>query len=150
MDREIYLSQHIDKYYTIFFGQPEENPCNNYLKMLEWTWNYYNGNCKDNYLYYEFHLAPLFKSIVNHIPCFNEELVLKKADSMPSAISQLIYVLPYDDYHLIPVNIDNIIKKYPNLKEMNNPVYYDFCKFFWEAHADFKYINFKELNKLCM
>ena len=145
MDREIYLSQHMDKYYTIFFGQTEENPCNNYLKMLEWTWNYYNGNCKDDYLYYEFHLAPLFKSIVNYIPCFNEELVIKQSTIKPSAISQLIYVLPYEDFTLIPANIDHIIKKYPNLKEMNNPVYYDFCKFFWEAHTDFKYINFKEL-----
>jgi len=150
MDREIYLSQHLDKYYTLLFGQTEENPCKNYLKMLEWTWNYYNGTCKDNYIYYEFHLAPLFKSIINYIPCFNEDLLIQNVEPLPSPITQLLYVLPYNDYNLIPVNVNNIIKKYPNLIEMNNAINYDFCKFFWEAHVDFKYINIKELNKLCM
>jgi 5'-3' exonuclease len=150
MDREIYLSQHLDKYYTLLFGQTEENPCKNYLKMLEWTWEYYNGMCKDNYIYYEFHLAPLFKSIINYIPCFNEDLLSKNVELLPSPITQLLYVLPYNDYNLIPKNVEHIIKKYPNLIEMDNTIYYDFCKFFWESHVDFKYINIKELNKLCI
>ena len=29
---------------------------------------------------------------------------------LPSPITQLLYVLPYNDYNLIPVNVNNIIK----------------------------------------
>ena len=98
----------------------------------------------------EFNLAPLFKSIINYIPCFNEELLTKNVEPLPSPITQLLYVLPYNDYNLIPKNVEHIIKKYPNLIEMDNTIHYDFCKFFWESHVNFKYINIKELNKLCI
>lgn len=145
MEREIYITQHMDKYYTLFFGQDEKKPCINYLKMLEWTWAYYNGQCKDNYLCYEFHLAPLFSSIIHHIPCFDEEQVINGDLSVPTPITQLLYVLPYSDYNLIPINTDNIVKKFPQLTEMNHTIHYDFCKFFWESHVDFNYICLKSL-----
>jgi len=145
-ERELYISLHLDKYYNVFFGQSEENPCTNYLKMLEWTWSYYNGVCKDYYLCYEFNLAPLFKSIINYIPCFNEELVTNNYNVKPHILSQLIYVLPYTDYSLIPIDTTDITNKFPHLKEMNNKVYYDFCKYFWESHVEFKYVSLKELN----
>jgi 5'-3' exonuclease len=122
MEREIYITQHMDKYYTLFFGQ-----------------------CKDNYLCYEFHLAPLFSSILHYIPCFDEEQVTNGNLSIPTPITQLLYVLPYSDYDLIPVNTDNIVKKFPQLKEMNYPIHYDFCKFFWESHVEFNYICLKSL-----
>ena len=35
--------------------ESEYQDLQNYLKMLEWTWEYYNGMCKDNYIYYEFY-----------------------------------------------------------------------------------------------
>ena len=150
MGRETYISLHPDKYYNVLFGQGEEQPCLNYLKMLEWTWNYYHGNCKDHYICYEFNHAPLFKSIINYIPCFNEEVLVTNKTPPPIALSQLIYVLPYPDFHLIPVNVDTVIKKFPNLKETDFQIHYDFCKFFWEAHVEFNYLPFKELNQTCV
>ena len=116
MEREIYFIEHMDKYYTLFFGQSEGGPSNNYLKMLEWTWNYYHGNCKE---------------------------------SLPTPTTQLLYVLPYEDYNLIPESenkrVETIIKKFPNLKEMNHTIHYDFCKFFWESHVEFSHVCLKKL-----
>jgi len=149
MGREIYLSKHIDKYNILLFGQRDEKPCLNYLKMLEWTWNYYQGICKDHYICYEFNVAPLLSSIINYIPCFSEELITQKNEPIPLAISQLIYVLPYNDFHLVPINTDSIVSKFPNLKETDFNIHYDFCKFFWESHVEFNYLPFKELNKFC-
>ena len=149
MGREIYLSKHIDKYNIMLFGQRDELPCLNYLKMLEWTWNYYQGICKDHYMCYEFNVAPLLSSIINYIPCFNEELLILKTEKLPMVISQLIYVLPYNDFHLVPINIDIIVNKFPNLKETDFNINYDFCKFFWESHVEFNYLSFKELNISC-
>ena len=71
---------------------------------------------------------------------------------MPSSISQLLYVLPYDDYNLIPIKIEFskfsklIDKEYINLTETNFPIHFDFCKFFWEGYVDFNYIDLKRLD----
>ena len=150
MIRENYLSLHLDKYNKMLFGQDPEQPCKNYLKMLEWTWSYYSGNCKDHYICYEFNIAPLFKDIIDYIPCFNEEVLEYNKTPPPIAISQLIYVLPYKDFHLVPIDTTKIIAKFPNLTDTQFKIHYDFCKFFWESQVEFNYISFNELNVFCM
>jgi 5'-3' exonuclease len=145
--REEYLGKNLSQYYKFLFGQDEKNPCTNYLQMLEWTWFYYNGTCKDYYIMYEFSHAPLFKSLVNYIPCFEEDLVQVNPMPPPMPITQLIYVLPYQDYQLVPMNTKAVVKEYPNLSETYFPIHYEFCKFFWESHVNFNYINIVELNK---
>lgn len=150
LKREIYISSHIDKYYPFLFNNNEKDVCKNYLHMLEWTWNYYNGICKNNYMCYEFHCGPLFSSLKKYIPCFNEELIEQDVTALPCSITQLLYVLPYDDYNLIPFDskyIKMIDKEYINLTETNFPIYFDFCKFFWEGYVDFNYIDLKRLDK---
>ena len=150
MIRENYLSLHLDKYYKLLFGQGPEQPCKNYLKMLEWTWSYYSGNCKDHYICYEFNVAPLFKDIIDYIPCFNEDLLEYNKTPPPLAIAQLIYVLPYQDFYLVPINTSNVVTKFPQLTESHFKIHYDFCKFFWESHVEFNYLSFNELNVFCM
>ena len=151
MKREIFLSNNMDKYYSFLFNNKEKDVCTNYLQMLEWTWNYYNGICKNNYICYEFHCGPLFSSLKKYVPCFNEEILHEDTTKLPSSISQLLYVLPYDDYNLIPINIEFtkfiklIDKEHINLTETNFPIHFDFCKFFWEGYVDFNYIDLKRL-----
>jgi len=151
LKRELYISKNIDKYYSFLFKNSEKDVCNNYLQMLEWTWYYYNGTCKNNYICYDFHCGPLFSSLQKYIPCFNEEIMGYDTTKLPSSISQLLYVLPYDDYHLIPTKdhthfIRIINKEYINLTETNFPIHFDFCKFFWEGYVDFNYIDLKTLD----
>ena len=151
LKREIYISSHMDKYYPFLFNNNEKDVCSNYLQMLEWTWNYYNGICKNNYMCYDFHCGPLFSSLQKYIPCFNEELVNQDKTKLPLAITQLLYVLPYDDYNLIPTKdfkkFNNLVNKEINLTETNFPIHFDFCKFFWEGYVDFNYIDLKRLDK---
>jgi 5'-3' exonuclease len=152
LKRELYISNNIDKYYPFLFKNNEKDVCKNYLQMLEWTWYYYNGVCKNNYMCYEFHSGPLFSSLKKYIPCFNEELVEYDTKKLPSSITQLLYVLPYDDYTLIPLRIEYkqfirlLDKEYINLTETNFPIHFDFCKFFWEGYVDFNYIDLKRLD----
>jgi 5'-3' exonuclease len=145
--REEYIGNNLNQYYTFLFGQEDKNPCTNYLQMLEWTWFYYNGTCKDYYMMYEFSHAPLFKSLVHYIPCFDEELVQLNIEPPPLAIAQLMYVLPYQNYELVPMNTASVVKQFANLTETYFPIHYEFCKFFWESHVTFNYINLVELNK---
>jgi 5'-3' exonuclease len=145
--REEYIGNNLNQYYPFLFGQEDKNPCTNYLQMLEWTWFYYNGTCKDYYKMYEFSHAPLFKSLVKYIPCFDEVVLKVNNEAPPLALTQLIYVLPYQDYHLVPIDTFRIVQKFPNLSELYFPIHYDFCKFFWESHVSFNYMNVVELNK---
>uniref|UniRef100_A0A6C0ETQ8 Xrn1 N-terminal domain-containing protein n=1 Tax=viral metagenome TaxID=1070528 RepID=A0A6C0ETQ8_9ZZZZ len=150
LKRENFLLNNIDKYYPFLFQNEEKDICKNYLQMIEWTWNYYNGLCKSNYIYYNFHCAPLFSSLKKFIPCFNEELVEQDFTKPPSSICQLCYVLPYNDFSLIPYNVLPIEKEFINLTETNFPIHYDFCKFFWESYVEFNYIDLKRLNEFIL
>jgi 5'-3' exoribonuclease 1 len=147
--RETYLLTHPEEYYPFLFKQTDESAiCKNYLRMLEWTLQYYHGDCKDYYLQYEFHLAPLFSSLLKDIPCFQEDLVVRNPLPPPSPITQLLYVLPYSDYkEFIPVQYKPIEKKYPMLCGMNFPLHYEFCKFLWEGHVEFTYIPIQRLDE---
>lgn len=147
---EEYLIEHYDKYYPYLFGQIDSKPiCQNYLKMFEWTWNYYHGICKSNYIVYNFNYAPLFSSLINNIPCFTREDFVSIDTTPPvQQLTQLVYVLPYADYEgIIPHKIiQEIEKKFPQLCKYNFPIDYKFCKFFWESHVDFNYVDIKELD----
>jgi 5'-3' exoribonuclease 1 len=147
--RETYLLTHPEEYYPFLFHQTDDSAiCKNYLRMLEWTLHYYHGECKDHYIQYEFHLAPLFSSLIHDIPCFQESLVESNLCPPPLPITQLLYVLPYEDYKdLIPTKYKPIEKKFPTLCSMNFPLHYEFCKFLWEGHADFHHIPLKALNE---
>jgi 5'-3' exonuclease len=147
--RETYLLTHPEEYYPFLFGQTDESSiCKNYLQMLEWTLHYYHGTCKDHYKQYEFHLAPLFSSLLNDIPCFNETLLEVNPCPPPTPITQLLYVLPYSDFKdFIPTQFKPLEKKFPTLCSMNFPIHYEFCKFFWEGHAEFHYIPLHALNE---
>jgi 5'-3' exonuclease len=149
---EEYLIDHYDRYYPYLFGQQDSKPiCQNYLKMFEWTWFYYHGICKSNYICYEFNYAPLFSSLIHNMPCFGDEDFVSIDLSPPvSQLCQLAYVLPYADYEgIIPQKImDSLSIKFPQLCKYNFHVDHIFCKFFWESHVDFNYVNIKELDKL--
>jgi 5'-3' exonuclease len=147
--RETYLLDHPEEYYTFLFHQTDESAiCKNYLQMLEWTLHYYHGNCKDYYKQYDFHLAPLFSSLLKDLPCFNESLIEVNPMPPPKPITQLLYVLPYSDFKdFIPEVYKPIERKFPTLCSMNFPIHYEFCKFFWEGHADFHFIPLVQLNE---
>jgi 5'-3' exonuclease len=151
MDREYedYLYDHPEQYNKVLFKQQNDEPiCNNYLEMLEWTWNYYNGREIDYTLYYNMNYAPLFSSLLKHIPCFEESFLKETKINYVHPITQLIYVLPFEDYHLIDsIHIEELCKEFPLLKKMNHEIDYHFCIFFWECHVNFPYLNIKELNK---
>ncbi len=153
--REDYLLDNVREYYTFLFpGAEEIKICEIYLKMLEWTWNYYNGVCKDYYIFYPFHLAPLFSSLSEYIRNNSEtvEMIEKKNETFPNVLTQLTYVLPFVELNDLLENESKeistkISNKYPNIMEMNYDIHYDFCKFFWESKVEFNYINLRQYNQ---
>jgi len=137
-----------DAYYPFLVGSvsPSEM-CKNYLKMLDWTLAYYHGECKDYYYGYEFHMAPLFGSLIHDIPCFNEPFDYVPSSPL-SVYTQLLYVMPYSDYEaFLPAVYRDLAKEYRQLTLLNFPIETSFCKFFWECHVSFPWVPLAELNK---
>lgn len=138
----------LDKYNELLFKKNDvTDVCNNYLDMFDWCWKYYNGILLSNTKYYENIHPPLFSSLKDAISI--DGCIEKKEDIMIDIhpCSQLLYVLPYDDYDLIPIDTNIITNKYKQLKIKDNHIDHTFCRFFWESHVSFNYINFVELNK---
>lgn len=148
-EEEEYLKHYPDKYNMILFKQNDDRSiCKNYLEMLEWTWDYYIGKEVDVYKYYTMSYAPLFQSLLNEIP-IDDEPILSPNKNMTyvNPMTQLLYVLPYEDYHLIPMDKKDLLKQFPYLKETNYNIQYTFCHFFWESHVEFGYIPIVEIDK---
>jgi len=151
-EKEIYILNNMEDYDEIVFEtNSPDKPCNNYLEMLEWTWNYYNGNVKDHYLYYNFSHAPRFENLKKFTPVFSnhEILELQTNQEMIDDQTQLLFVLPYEDHdkHFSQEFRDNVYSRFPQLKDSNFEVDYLFCKYFWESTVDINYVNFHSLNK---
>ena len=149
-DEEEYLKKYPDKYNIILFKQTDDKSiCLNYLEMLEWTWDYYIGNEVDLYKSYHYGYAPLFKSLLDNIPLYDEESFLSdtRDTTHVNPLTQLLYVLPYKDFGLIPMDTDKVLTKFPFLKVLNYNIQYTFCHFFWESHVELCHIPIKELDK---
>ena len=91
--------------------------------------------------------SPLFKSLLSHIPFDDESLLSSKNTTPVNPLTQLLYVLPYEDFNLIPMDKEPILKQFPCLKATDFNIQYTFCHFFWESHVEIGYIPIQELDK---
>ena len=122
--------------------------CNNYIEGLEWVLNYYVGLNPSWKWIYNYHYTPLLKDLQHFIPQFDCTFMDKYDDSF-SPYLQLVYVLPYSQYNLLPKNIsDYIVKNYPEILSKNCEFQWAFCRYFWECHVEFIDISVDKLNKI--
>ena len=157
LDKEKYLLKHINEYNEyILKGHNVKDLCLKFLRTLEWTWYYYNGNLLNNYVYYDESHGPLLKDILNYIPVTNNESVNLKYDIHEdiNPITQLYFVLPYCDHSIIiPKNEydksnEIIYNELPLLKNDNYDIDYCMCKYFWEGRLLLENIDIYILNNL--
>ena len=153
IEKETYLLDNIDEYnrYILETNNTREI-CINYLKMLEWTWYYYNGKNINNTFYYSFNYGPLLNDLKSYIPVTNIENIIQHKDvESIHPISQLYFVLPYENHkEIIPKEKQSIdiYKEIPQLKQQNFEVHYFMCKYFWESHLETNYIDIYRINSL--
>lgn len=145
------LIDNYDKYYPIIFQQKDTKTiCQLYLSMLEWTFYYYKGECKDYFIHYNFPLAPLFSTLCNEIPCFDQETLLqeKVTKTIPCSLTQLLYVLPYEDAkEEIDIELfENIKKEFPSILNSNFNINTYFSTYLWESFIEFNYLPLEKVN----
>ena len=150
---EIFINPHEEEweyryYYALFEFQDSKNQeqdsknqeiasiCQDYLKSLLWTHNYYKGPCENWTHHYGYAYPPLLKDLVRYVPFSENELLLKKDMTIMDPIMLLTHVLPRNSLHLLPdavrKNLD--LKAYREDYEIVHP----FCRYLWEGHVKFK------------
>ena len=123
------------------------NICTNYLQTLQWTYYYYSKECVNWNHCYNYHYPPLLSDLYKSVPYFDSELVLKEDKNIIHPHLLLSYVLPRDSLNLLPSNIHNyLLKNYENHYKEDYEFIYAFCKYFYEGHAKFPKLDFKEFS----
>lgn len=121
----------------------------NYIEILLWTLNYYNNDCLNWRLAYNYNYPPLLSDLHKSIPYFNNEInILKELNPYPGLCS-LIFIIPPNSYNLLPEKIKKYFyDKYDikNYNILNMSFKYAYCKFFWEAHINDEIINKYDIN----
>jgi 5'-3' exoribonuclease 1 len=133
------------KYYESLFPIKfcsKEEICKNYLEGLEWTFIYYQSNCKNWKWKYKYSYPPLIRDLINYIPTKYTELIQTNEESIPTIV-QLCYVVPKTSIQLIPRNIYKKLDK--NIYTQECLFKWAFCKYFWECHVDLPNIDIEKL-----
>lgn len=126
------------RYYKNLFEDNNVNikdVCTNYLQGLEWVYKYYTSECPDWKWKYNYHYPPLFSDLCNIVPYFDTEFIQNKMSVPMVPYTQLAYVLPKSNLHLLPKKIqgfllDNYSELYPDKFNFK----WAFCRYFWESH----------------
>ena len=126
-------------YKSLFKSQPTnkfmKDLCSNYLEGLEWVFKYYSKGCYDWQWKYNYHYPPLFKDLLQHIPHFETEFVKKKPEQPLLPITQLSYVLPITNHHLMPKKVQEFLSKFYSHNYVKDYQFeWAFCRYFWESH----------------
>ena len=156
--KEIYINPYEDgwqkRYYKVLFGgemceEHKKKLCLNYLEGLEWTFKYYTSGCSDWNWCYQYEYPPLLEDLVKYVPYFDVELI-DKNESLPlPPLVQLSYVLPSTMCELLPVKVqNNLRKKYPEWYSNECEFEWSYCKYFWECHAKLQKIDIEKLKNV--
>jgi 5'-3' exonuclease len=150
-----------NRYYMSLFGlknpptkQFIQQVCNNYLEGLEWTLNYYTGECPNWRWCYRYAYPPLLRDLALAIPTDNsKQFILPSTDPSPiDDLTQLCYVLPTEHLDLVPEPVrEAVLQVHPEwyIPEGEDVDFlWAFCKYFFEAHPLLPEIDVDELEQL--
>lgn len=131
------------------FKETVSNIANNYIKTLLWTLNYYNDDCIDWRLAYNYNYPPLLIDLYKYIPYFDNEITVNKELNPYPTLCSLVFIIPPNSYNLLPCKIKSHFDEKYNVKDYNildMKFYYAYCKFFWEAHIQDEITEKQDIN----
>jgi 5'-3' exonuclease len=132
-----------ERYYKVALDShrtPEfvKSVCINYLEGLEWVFKYYTHGCPHWRWKYNYHYPPLMCDLAKYVPtqnmCFIDFVKTENKPFSPNV--QLSYVIPKVNHDLLPKNVQNVLKKYPEQFPDLETLKFKWigCRYFWESH----------------
>ena len=139
------------RYYKYLFqkGTNVKDICMNYVDGLTWVFNYYIGNKCSFKWKYNYDYGPLLKDLIKYFPHFTMDENLPDNNYLPvKDTTQLAYVLPFKDLHLLPrEKCEKIKKDYLKYYKTNLNASWAYLKFMWEAHPHLQEIPLEVLDE---
>ena len=89
--------------------------------------------------------------LYKNIPYFDTEIDIPIKNFINiNPIITLSYVLPKNSLQLLPDKVKNyLLKNYNQHYNFENKIIHPFCKYIWEGHVEFNYINLNDfINKM--
>jgi 5'-3' exonuclease len=127
------------RYYRALFDEGVEvsKVCAEYLRGLQWVWQYYTRGCSSWRWRYPFTYAPLLQDLIRFRGAATTTTIQDSSEPLPAQV-QLAYVLPQLN-HAECIRDADFVKM---LQEKYGHLYVDklrhfhwsFCRYFWEAH----------------
>jgi 5'-3' exonuclease len=125
--------------------------CVNYLEGLEWTMKYYTSGCADWRWSYKYNYPPLLCDLIQYVPYFDTEFVVKKPQNPVTDLVQLCYVLPKQSLKFLPENLYNkLLKEHSVWYNSDCDFAWAYCRYFWEAHVNLPHIDMNELENFVL
>jgi 5'-3' exonuclease len=132
-----------DRYYKVALDSPRtsefaKSVCINYLEGLEWVFKYYTQGCPHWRWKYNYHYPPLMCDLTKYVPMndttFIDSVKMENKPFTPNV--QLAYVIPKVNHDLLPVNVQNVLKNYPEQFPDLETLKFKWigCRYFWESH----------------
>ena len=101
--------------YQMILENDKKNLCEEYLRSILWTVDYYFSECTSWKWYYPYHFTPLLTDLYDYVNTLNDLDILKK-DSIPhTPQEQLKIVLPLqEDSYMYPEKtpLHSVLKRY--------------------------------------
>ena len=115
-----YDTFHYNPSYEMILDQDKQKLCEEYLRSIVWTVDYYFNTCPSWKWYYQYHFTPLLVDLLEYVNTLNDLEIIKK-DSIPhTPEEQLKIVLPLqDDSYMYPER---------------TPLHSVFKRYYWECH----------------
>lgn len=142
------------RYYATLFGNNIDdsyikNICVNYLEGLEWVYKYYTNGCPHWRWKYNYHYPPLLSDLILYVPQYEKEFISQNDFKAFPAVVQLSYVLPPEQFYLLPVYIRTyLLEKYNTYYTNSMTFQWAFCRYFWESHNTNKPLDIHILGDL--
>lgn len=112
--------------------------CINYLEGLEWVFKYYTQGCPHWRWKYNYHYPPLMCDLTKYVPLTDTTFIdSTETNNKPfSPNVQLAYVIPKVNHELLPINVQLVLKKYPEQFPDLETLKFKWigCRYFWESH----------------
>ena len=111
----LYDTFHYNPSYEMILEQDKKKLCEEYLRSIVWTVEYYFNTCSSWKWYYRYHFTPLLSDLYEYVNTLNDLDIVKK-DSVPhTPEEQLKIVLPLqEDSYMYPEKtpLHSVMKRY--------------------------------------
>lgn len=128
--------------------------CKEFIRSIEWCWDYYNGLPVPMDKCYPFASAPLLKDVVSYLDTLTPEHTLAPTlsemdyDFRPSPYAQLLAVLPRQSHHLLPPWVRRIADRCPHLYPSSCKMWYWGKRHRWECVSILPEISIREVDAI--